>query len=130
MVICIVVDCEGHQSILETLLHGQHHIMANLGTINQRLDRIINNQETTVGAIEDLQAVDADLAAAVTDLSGAVDRIDADFVKLEQAVAEGNAAAIEAEVANLRATVDAAKAAKANIDTTDPVPAPVEPPVV
>lgn len=83
------------------------------------LDRKVTRIMT---ALEDLQAVDTELAAAVTELAGAVDRIDADFVALQQAVAAGDPAAIEAEVAKLRATVDAAKAAKANIDTTDPTP--------
>lgn len=110
-----------------------HHVdvgplgrLIGLDLIAQQLARVTRNQEDTMAALDDLRAVDADLAAAVTDLSGAVDRIDADFTALEQKIADGvDPADIQAEVDNLRATVDAAKQTKANIDTADPqAPAP------
>jgi hypothetical protein len=92
-----------------------------IAAVNTRLDQL---ETHTMGALEDLQATDADLAAAVTDLTGAVDRIDADFAALEQAVQNGvDPAAIQAEVTKVRAAIDAAKQAKTNIDTTDPAPA-------
>jgi hypothetical protein len=101
-------------------------ILADISRKLSRIERAVFIEGVrTVTALEDLAQVDADLAAAVTDLSASVERIDADFVKLEDAVANGNFAAIEAEVANLRATVDAAKAAKASIEATDPPAPPV-----
>lgn len=94
-------------------LLGLRVLLDHARTLDRKVDRIMSS-------IADLQAVDADLAAAVTELAGAVDRIDADFVKLQEAIANGDSAAVDAEVANLRATLDAARVAKSNIDTTDP----------
>lgn len=104
------------------------------------LGRIEQKEITIMGAIEDLKAVDAELAATVTDLAGTigdvaddVDRLDGDFVKLQQAVEAGDTDAINAEVANLRTLVDSAKAsadraraAKASIDATDPAAPPAD----
>lgn len=93
-----------------------------IAAVTSRLDTM---ETHLMSALEDLQAADADLAAAVTDLATAVDRIDADFAALEQAVQNGvDPAAIQAEVTKVRAAIDAAKQAKTNIDTTDPAPAP------
>lgn len=113
--VVIVVDL----SKLETELANLRHLITTQGA----------HQMT---AIENLQAVDAELAAAVTALAGDVTRIDTDFAALEAAVAGGmsaeNAALIEAEVAKVRAAVDAAKASTAAIDLTDvPATAPVTP---
>ena len=91
--------------------------------IDGRLRSIEEKEDTIMTAIEDLQAIDTELASAVTDLSASVDRIDTDFASLEQVIADGgNAVAIEAEIARIRASIDAAKTAKAAIDTTDPAP--------
>lgn len=118
-------------SLLSTLIQA-------LVDVDRRLSRIEHKEDAIMGAIEDLQAIDTELASTVTDLADTiggladdVDRLDGDFVKLEQAVGSGNTDAINAEVANLRTLVDSAKAsadraraAKANIDTTDPQPTP------
>lgn len=79
-------------------------------------------------ALEDLQAVDAELAQTVADLATAVNRIDTDFTALEQAVASGDPAAIAAETVKVRAAVDTLTSLRDSINVTDP--APVEPPPV
>jgi hypothetical protein len=112
-------------------------VQQTLDEIKQMLTDLTSLEDTQVAAIDDLRAIDAELATTVTDLTGAVgdlgnavDRIDADFVKLQQAVAAGDPAAVQAEVANLQATLDSAKAAvtsardlQAKVDATDPAPA-------
>lgn len=97
--------------------------------ILEALSSLAADQGVIMTALEDLQAVDAELAQTVTDMTVAVNRIDTDFAALEAAVASGNDAAIAAETANVRAAVDALKTLKDNIDVTDPA-VPVEPPPV
>lgn len=110
--------------LIELLELGALH--DELAGIRRLLTTINHRQEQIMTALEDLQSADADLAAAVTDLSSSVDRIDTDFTALEQKLGTGvSADDVQAEVSKLRATIDAAKQAKANLDSTDPAqPAP------
>ena len=99
-------------------------LIAVLEEILQRLDALDHKENKIMSALDDLKAADADLATAVSTLVDSVNRIDTDFTALEAAVQAGDSAAIEAEVTSIRSTIDAAKAAQASIDTTDPAPAP------
>lgn len=101
-------------------------VHVDLDTVLDQLDRIerlvTNEGNQIMSAVDDLAAVDQDLADAVTGVVAGISRLEADFAALEAAVSSGDAAAVEAEVAKVRAAVDALKAATAGIDTADPAP--------
>lgn len=119
-----LIGTAGIASDTATTMRALRVVDRRLEYVERVLRATIEGNARIMTAIEDLQAVDTELATVVTDLSGAVDRIAADFDALEQAVAAGDGAAIEAEVARLRATVDMAMSAKTKIDTADVPPPP------
>jgi hypothetical protein len=84
-------------------------------------------KEALMGALENLQANDAELLAAVTNVVSGVNRLEADFVNLQQAIATGDLPAIQIEADKVANAVAALKGASDTITTTDPETEPTEP---
>jgi hypothetical protein len=111
MVRCIFIDCGGHDSSAEAILHGLQHIAGDLQDIRQRLVRIEHQEEHEMSAIDDLVLVAAAAVDALTKLEALVVAGQADNPQVAQVVAD------------LRAAVDQA----ATIDGDNPPSAPTEP---
>lgn len=109
MSVCIVIDCPGHDSILEALAHGQQHLLRELRDLRKHIDQ---NQENIVANFDDL-------ATAVSTLTGTVNRVAADLTALIQGgtLTAEQQAVLDKAVADLTGDETA-------LEGADPAPAP------
>ncbi len=101
-------------------------VLHELRVVRRMVALVLTRQGIEMGDLTALAEADAELAGVVTDLVNGVNRIDADFLTLKQALAGDDQAAIDEEVAKVEASLEALKSARDAINTTDPAPVAVE----
>lgn len=94
---CLVVDCPGHPSWLESLVHGQDHVLKALHRIAERLAAIETNQEQIMTDVDqlvtDFTTFKGDVTTALDGLKATVEEL-----KAELAAALANQGGIPPEV--------------------------------
>lgn len=77
MVICIFVDCDGHDDKLDAILHGQEHLAAEIAAIKRTLRTIITKEGTIMTDVTQLTAdfeqYKSDVTAAFARLQASID---------------------------------------------------------